>query len=38
VFELGEAREAPAADEEPPGEERILELLKETFDARERES
>ena len=38
VFELGEAREAPAADEEPAGEERILELLKETFDARERES
>ena len=37
VFELGEAREAPAADEEPAGEERILELLKETFDARERE-
>ncbi|HET8752428.1 MAG TPA: DNA polymerase III subunit gamma/tau [Gaiellaceae bacterium] len=38
VFALGEAREAPAADEEPAGEERILELLKETFDARERES
>ncbi|HJU36593.1 MAG TPA: DNA polymerase III subunit gamma/tau [Gaiellaceae bacterium] len=38
VFELGEAREAPAADEEPAGEERILELLKETFDAQERES
>jgi hypothetical protein len=38
VFGLGEAREAPAADEEPAGEERILELLKETFDARERES
>jgi DNA polymerase III subunit gamma/tau len=38
VFELGEAREAPAADEGPAGEERILELLKETFDARERES
>jgi DNA polymerase III subunit gamma/tau len=37
VFELGEAREAPAADEGPAGEERILELLKETFDARERE-
>jgi DNA polymerase-3 subunit gamma/tau len=37
TFELGEAREAPAADEEPAGEERILELLKETFDARERE-
>ena len=39
AFELGEAREAPAAiDEEPAGEERILELLKETFDAEERES
>jgi DNA polymerase-3 subunit gamma/tau len=38
VFELGEAREAPAADDEPAGEEQILELLKETFDARERES
>jgi DNA polymerase-3 subunit gamma/tau len=38
AFELGEAREAPAADEEPAGEERILELLKETFDAQERES
>jgi DNA polymerase-3 subunit gamma/tau len=38
VFELGEARAAPASDDEPAGEERILELLKETFDARERES
>jgi hypothetical protein len=38
VFAVGEAREAPAADVEPAGEERILELLKETFDARERES
>ncbi|HEY7421399.1 MAG TPA: DNA polymerase III subunit gamma/tau [Gaiellaceae bacterium] len=37
VFELGEAREAPAADEEPAGEEKIFELLKETLDARERE-
>jgi DNA polymerase III subunit gamma/tau len=37
AFELGEAREVDAADEEPAGEERILELLKETFDARERE-
>ena len=38
AFALGEARAAPAeADEEPAGEERILELLKETFDARERE-
>jgi len=38
VFGLGEAREAPAADEEPAGEEKIFELLKETLDARERES
>ena len=38
VFELGEAREAPVVEDEPAGEERILELLKETFDARERES
>jgi hypothetical protein len=38
AFELGEARDAPAADDEPAGEEQILELLKETFDARERES
>ena len=37
AFELGEAREAPAEQEEPAGEEHILELLKETFDARERE-
>jgi DNA polymerase III subunit gamma/tau len=38
VFELGEAREQPAVEDEPAGEERILELLKETFDARERDS
>jgi DNA polymerase III subunit gamma/tau len=38
VFELGEAREAPAADEGPAGEERIFELFQETLDARERES
>jgi len=38
VFELGEAREAPVADEEPAGEERIFELFQETLDARERES
>ena len=38
AFELGEAREAPAGEgEEPAGEEKILELLKETFDAQERE-
>jgi hypothetical protein len=29
--------EASASDDEPPGEEQILELVKETFDARERE-
>ena len=38
VFALGEAREAPVADVEPAGEERIYELLQETLDARERES
>jgi len=38
VFELGEAREQPIVEDEPAGEERILELLKETFDARERDS
>jgi DNA polymerase-3 subunit gamma/tau len=38
VFELGEARETPTADEEPAGEERIYELLQETLDAREREN
>jgi DNA polymerase III subunit gamma/tau len=39
VFELGEAREGSAAvEDEPAGEERILELLKETFDAQERET
>jgi len=38
VFALGEAREAPAVDEEPAGEERIYELLQETLDAREREN
>ena len=37
VFALGEARESPAVDEEPAGEERIYELLQETLDARERE-
>jgi DNA polymerase III subunit gamma/tau len=38
VFALGEAREVPAVDEEPAGEERIYELFQETLDARERES
>jgi DNA polymerase-3 subunit gamma/tau len=37
VFALGEAHESPPEPEGPAGEERILELLKETFDARERE-
>jgi DNA polymerase-3 subunit gamma/tau len=37
VFETGEAREAAVADEGPAGEDKILELLKETFDARETE-
>jgi DNA polymerase III subunit gamma/tau len=38
LFELGEAREAPAANEEPAGEEEFVDLFTETFDARERES
>jgi DNA polymerase-3 subunit gamma/tau len=38
VFELGEAREAPAADEEPAGEEQFVDIFTQTFDARERES
>jgi DNA polymerase-3 subunit gamma/tau len=37
VFELGEAREAPA-DEEPAGEDEFVERFTEAFDARERES
>jgi DNA polymerase III subunit gamma/tau len=37
VFGLGEAREAPAADEEPAGEEEFVAKFTETFDARERE-
>ena len=35
-FAIGEAEEASTEPEEPAGEEKILELLKETFDARER--
>ena len=38
VFQVGEAREAPATDEEPAGEERIFELFQEQLDAREREN
>jgi hypothetical protein len=37
AFAEGEARHAPDEDEEPAGEENILELVKETFDAHERE-
>ena len=37
VFELGEAREAPAAHEEPADEEEFVSQFTETFDARERE-
>jgi DNA polymerase III subunit gamma/tau len=37
AFAEGEARDSTAEDDEPPGEEHILELVKETFDARERE-
>ncbi len=38
VFELGEARESPAADDEPAGEEQFVDMFTQTFDARERES
>jgi DNA polymerase III subunit gamma/tau len=37
AFAEGEARAAAEEDDEPAGEEHILELVKETFDARERE-
>jgi hypothetical protein len=37
AFAEGEAHDSVAEDDEPPGEEHILELVKETFDARERE-
>jgi len=37
AFAEGEARVGEADDDEPPGEEKILELVKETLDARERE-
>jgi DNA polymerase-3 subunit gamma/tau len=37
AFAEGEARHEAAEDEEPAGEEQILELVKETLDARERE-
>jgi len=38
VFELGEARAAPVADEEPAGEDEFVARFTQTFDARERES
>jgi len=38
AFTFGDDAEAAADDEGPAGEERILELMKETFDAREREA
>ena len=37
AFAEGEARPDDGEDDEPPGEEKILELVKETLDARERE-
>jgi DNA polymerase-3 subunit gamma/tau len=37
AFAEGDTPEAVAEDDEPAGEEHILELVKETFDARERE-
>jgi DNA polymerase-3 subunit gamma/tau len=37
AFAEGDGPEAAAEDDEPPGEEHILELVKETFDAHERE-
>jgi DNA polymerase III gamma/tau subunit len=37
AFAEGAARAERAEDDEPPGEDRILELVKETLDARERE-
>ncbi|HEU5279387.1 MAG TPA: DNA polymerase III subunit gamma/tau [Gaiellaceae bacterium] len=37
AFAEGEARAVAEEDDEPAGEEHILELVKETFDARERE-
>jgi hypothetical protein len=37
AFAEGEVRAEDGDDDEPPGEEKILELVKETLDARERE-
>jgi DNA polymerase-3 subunit gamma/tau len=38
VFELGEAREAPAAEDEPAGEEEFVAQFQQQFDTREREN
>ena len=38
AFELGEAREAPAAEDEPAGEEEFVSRFQQTFDTRERET
>ena len=38
VFELGEAREAEATEDEPAGEEEFVARFQQTFDTRERES
>jgi DNA polymerase III subunit gamma/tau len=38
VFELGEAREPQAAEDEPAGEEEFVAQFQQTFDTRERES
>jgi DNA polymerase-3 subunit gamma/tau len=38
VFELGEAREAPAVEDEPAGEEEFVAQFQQQFDTRDRES
>ena len=38
VFELGEAREAPVAEDEPAGEDEFVARFQQEFDTRERES
>ena len=38
AFELGEARETPAAEDDPAGEEEFVAQFQQTFDTRERES
>jgi hypothetical protein len=37
VFELGEAREAPAVEDEPAGEEEFVAQFQQQFDTRDRE-